>query len=155
MIVAEKQINLFDVTLYGGKKLRGHYKEKVKKEEPENPYAKIARLYGQIANYLPIPIMQTQEQFDYEYITLWYGHYSCEYYDYQGEAFRGEDFKIIEAELKGTERFDINERIYLHEKLINLIRNGIKINEAAAMLQPLIFQIRSSKGITEQDYGET
>lgn len=153
--MVEQQLNLLDVSQYTNRKFRGHYKEKEKKPEKLNPYAQLAQLYSQVANYLPIPIMTSnQEVFDYGLLTLWYSHYTFDKYSYQGEEFNGEDFKVIQAELKGTEDLFINERIFLHKKLLEIIHSGIHINEAAKLLQPLILKFKSGELILEFDYGE-
>lgn len=154
-MVEEKQINLFDLSKYGGKKLRGHYQKQEKKPEKLNPYAELSQLYSRVANYLPIPIMSTggQEVFDYDLLTLWYSHYQAEKYHYQGESYDGEDFKIIQAELKGTEDLYVDEKIFIHKSLLNLIQKGTSINEAAKLLQPLIFKFKSGEIILEFDYG--
>lgn len=153
--LVEEQLNLLDVSLCSNRKLRGHYKEKEKKPEKLNPYAQLAQLYSQVASYLPIPILTTsQEIFDYDLLTLWYCHYSYDKYSYQGEEFYGEDFKVIQAELKGTEDLYINERIFLHKKLLELVHKGKGIYEAAKLLQPLILKFKSGELILEFDYGK-
>ena len=150
-----QQITLFDISQYSSRKVRGHYKKKEPKAEHLNPYAEIAQIYSQIANYLPIPIMTTgQERFDYEYLTLWYSQYNYENYLYQGEEYQGEDFKVIGAELKGTETMFINERLYIHRKLLELIKNGLSIYEAAERIQPLIKKFIDEGIILELDYGK-
>lgn len=151
-----QQISLFDISKYSSRKLRGHYKKKEIKEERLNPYLEISQIYSQIANYLPIPIMTNgQERFNYEHLTLWYSQYNIENYLYQGEEFIGEDFKIIGAELKGTENMFINERLYLHRKLLELIKNGLSVYEAAERIQPLIKKFIDEGIILELDYGES
>ena len=154
--LVEEQLNLLDLSLYSNRKLRGHYKEKEKKPEKLNPYAQLAQLYSEVANDLPIPIMSNDdnEKYDYDLLTLWYSHYTFEQYTYQGEEFYGEDFRVIQAELKGTEDLFINERIFLHKKLLELIKKGTSIYEAAKLLQPLIFKFKSGEIILEFDYGE-
>lgn len=151
-----QQISLFDLSKYSSRKVRGHYKKKEPKAERLNPYAEIAQIYSQIANYLPIPIMTNgQERFDYEYLTLWYCQYNYENYLYQGEEFEGEDFKVIGAELKGTETMFITERLAIHKCLLQLVKQGMNIQEAAAKLQPIIKRIKEENIILEEEDGQS
>lgn len=147
------QQSLFDLSQYiAPKKNRGSYKKKEPKEL--NQYEEMALIYSQISNYLPIPIMMAQEQenFDFEYLTLWYSSYHNQKYEYRGEFYQGEEFKIIGAELKGTENFYIEFRLLLHKKLLELIQKGLNIQEAAKKLQPVIKYLH---GATETDYGQS
>ena len=150
-----QQISLFDLSKYTSRKLRGHYKKKEIKEERLNPYLEIAQIYSQLSNYLPIPIFTNgQEVFEYEYMRLWYSQYNFENYLYQGEEYEGEEFKIIGAELKGTETMYITERLAVHKRLLQLVKSGMNIQEAAKLLQPIIKKITEDNIILEEENGE-
>lgn len=150
-----QQISLFDISKYSSRKLRGHYKKKEIKEERLNPYLEIAQIYSQLANYLPIPIFTNgQEVFNYEYMRLWYSQYNYESYIYQGEKYEGEEFKIIGAELKGTETMFITERLALHKKLLQLVKDGMNIQEAAHRLQPIINKIMTEELMFKGEWDE-
>jgi len=154
------QKNLFNVIEYGGKKTRGHYKKKEKSEKQKddfekikdlNPYAEAAKIYASLANYFPVSIMGAQipaECTEYKFIKLHYLTYEAEPYLYQGEICRGESFKIIEAELKGTERLKIDKRLYIHKKLLEAAKNGINIHEAAEQLQEEIKRLNNGENYT-------
>ncbi len=147
-----QQQSLFDLSQYVKKKKeRGKYKPKEPKQL--NQYEEMALIYNQISNYLPIPIlsMQQQEAFEFGHLRLWYSQYTSGSYDYYNEECQGEDFKIIGAELIGTENFYIEYRLKIHKKLLELIDKGLNIQEAANILQPLINKL---KGVLEADYGK-
>lgn len=146
-MLKEKQVQLFDVVQYGGKKVRGHYKKKEKEVQKLNPYLELAQIRTQLANYLPVPIFcELQDCYNYDYINLWCEVYTNEQYEYQNEMFDGEKFKIIEAELIGTEKLNIDNRLYLHKKLFDLIKTGLTIHEAAEKLQDEIKKLRLGNG---------
>lgn len=142
MVENVKQFSLFNVVEYGGKLPRGKYKEKEKKVEPLNPYVELSQILSQLANYFPIPIMSNATQEDltiaYNLFNFHYNHHSCQEYEYYGDKFIGDDFNIIEAELIGTEDLFIQERLFIHKKLLELIHKGVNIHEAANRLQPFI-----------------
>lgn len=133
----DNQLNLFDVKHYGGKKLRGPYNIKHKVKELSD-YELLSSLLGQIANFLPCPIFQDQEEFNFPYIKLWNSKYTFQPYEYQHQTFDGEDFSIIEAELVGTELFSIQDRINLHQMLLEKVKSGVNIKIVAEQMQPLI-----------------
>lgn len=147
ILLEERQIQLFDVVEYGGKKTRGHYNKKPKEVQKLNPYLELSQVRVRLANYLPVPLMaDIQECTTFGHFNLWYLHYTNEEYQYEGEIYRGEEFKIIEAELIGTERFNIDTRLYLHKKLFELINTGVTIHEAAEKLQEEIKKLRLENG---------
>lgn len=137
----DKQLSLFNAQEYGGKKVRGPYNIKPKTIEL-SPYQKLNNLLSQISNYLPSPIFKEEEEFIFPNIKLWNSKYSIEPYEYNNELFNGDDFNIIEAELIGTELFSVEDRISLHSILLEKLKNGINIAEAAEKLQPLIKYIK-------------
>lgn len=47
-----------------------------------------------------------------------------------------EEFTIIEAEIAGTENYDLDTRIMLHQELIDHLENGDSIDVALTKLQP-------------------
>lgn len=146
-MLKEKQIQLFDVVSYGGKKQRGHYNKQPKKYIKElNPHLKLIRTREEIANFLPIPLMaEVFESKDYGKIRLWCQVYNSDEYEYNGEFFEGENFKIIEAELIGTEKLSVSKSLYWHKKLLNMAKNGWNIQEAAEQLQDEINESYAKK----------
>lgn len=159
-MLAEIQQSLFDVSLYGGKKIRGHYKKRDKNEIKQDavkkiadltPYAEFAEISAALANYLPVSLLNADceaESKDYGLIIRREIHYTNEDYEYYGEIFRGENFKLIEAELKGTEKLKIDKRLYIHKKLLDLIKTGLNIHEAAELLQEEIKRLNNGENYT-------
>lgn len=47
-----------------------------------------------------------------------------------------ENFKVIEAEIAGTEKYDIDTRIELHKELLEYLENGDSIEVALSKLEP-------------------
>ena len=47
-----------------------------------------------------------------------------------------ENFKVIEAEIVGTEKYDIDTRIELHKELLEYLENGDSIEIALTKLEP-------------------
>lgn len=114
---------------------RGCYNTKPKVVE-YNPYTHMQKLYNQLASFLPIPLFLKEEAvFDYNGVKGWYMVYSPEIYEYDNKSYAGEQFNVIEAEITGTENFNITDRIQLHEKLINLLRQDVELNNAIKLVQ--------------------
>ena len=117
---------------------RGPYDIKPKVFEYE-PYAHIRNLHIQLNN-----LIETQnEQIGFtqsiceniEGINCWFTLYSAQQYEYNGHLYQGEEFRYIEAEIAGTECFDIYDRIKLHQGLINLLRAKVPLAEAMQSIQ--------------------
>lgn len=119
-----------------------------------NPYTYITAIYNHLAvNYVQMPLFSKEEAaFYYKGLNVYYSVYQPEdytYYDYptQGqegnnETVSGEDFQIFEAELAETENFNINDRLTLHIRLIDLLEQGVQLEQATSILQPEIERIK-------------
>ena len=152
MVENIEQFSLFDVLQYGGRKKRGKYKKKEKKAIPIDPYLELSQILSQLANYFPIPICNNsaKEIYQYQHIRFWFSKHECEEYEYDKEVFNGESFNIVEAELIGTEDLSIDERLFLHKKLLEFVNKGLNIQVAAEKLQPLIIQFKNGTLILEK-----
>lgn len=149
-MVKEKIVNLFSdvegfeeanvlVQKLNARK-RGCYNTKPKVLE-YNPYKHIQQLYSQLANFLPRPLFTNQEAvFDYDGIKAWYMIYVPE--QNSDTSYNGEQFTVTEAEIVGTENFTVNDRIKLHEKLINLLKERVELNNAIKLIQPDIKELQ-------------
>jgi hypothetical protein len=119
-----------------------------------NPYSYISTIYNHIANtYLTMPLLSNDEAaFYYQGLNVWYSVYepvTYTYYDYPTQGFEGkgdicpgEDFKIFEAELIGTENFSVTDRIDLHIRLLDLLEQGVQLKQAVELMQPEIERIK-------------
>lgn len=147
----DNQLNLFNVQQYGGKKVRGPYNIKPKEIEL-SPYQILNNLLQQLANYLPSPIFKREEEFLFPYLKLWNSKYTIEPYEYEAHIYNGDDFSIISAELTGTELLSVNDRIHLHQILLDKIKQGLDICEAAEKLQPVIKYIQDRDKPKQGDF---
>lgn len=114
---------------------RGSYNTKPKLIE-YNPYTHIKNLYSELANFLPRPLFTNEEAvFEYEGVKAWYMIYTPEHYGYSDKTYVGEQFNITEAEISGTENFTVEDRIKLHQKLIDLLKERVELNNAIKLIQ--------------------
>ena len=119
-----------------------------------NPYSYINAIYNYIAHqFLTMPLLSQEETaYSFEGLNVYYSVYTSDtytYYDYPTEGLEGidsictgEDFTIFEAELTGTENFDVKDRIDLHIELIELLEQGVQLKQATSQLQPEIERIK-------------
>ena len=136
------------------KKERGQYDKTPKKKILTN-WEKMQDLYTQLANYCPLPLFgEAKEITDFYGLRLWCESYTAERYEYQNdlnitEICKGEDFKVIEAEITGTENWYLEDRVFIHEKLLNEIRSGLDIKSAMEKIKPDFERIKNKYKTTE------
>lgn len=131
---------------------RGSYDIKPKVFE-YNPYAHIRQLHIQLNNL----ISTKTEQFGFtqsiceniEGINCWFNLYKAETYEYDGRLYQGEEFRYIEAEISGTESFDIYDRIKLHQELINLLRTKVPLVDAMIIIQQQVKEVQKDYAVKE------
>lgn len=143
---------------------RGKYNKKVETDNQYqfllilshliNPYSFISEIYAYIAmKYVAMPLLSKEEAvFCFQGLKVYYSTYEPDtytYYDYPTQGIEGidcicngEDFQIFEAELIGTESFDVNDRIYIHTRLLDLLEQGVQLEQATKQLQPEIERIK-------------
>lgn len=119
-----------------------------------NPYTYISEIYNYLAiKYVPLPLLsKTETAFNFNGLKVTYSVYEPDaytYYDYPTQGFEGideicsgEDFQIFEAELIGTEYFNVTDRIDLHIRLLDLLEQGVQLNQATSQLLPEIERIK-------------
>lgn len=121
---------------------RGFYNTKPKSVN-YNPYTHIKNLYSELANFLPRPLFMSEEAvFEYNGIRAWYTVYASEHYLYNDKTYIGESFNITEAEISGTENFTVEDRIKLHQKLIDLLKERVELNNAIKLIQQDIKELQ-------------
>lgn len=125
---------------------RGHYKTK----EPiihivNDPYTEMKNLYEKLSNFVPDKDVFSKENIikDWAGVRFWYNVYNEDKYSYQGNEYEGEKFKVMEAEIIGTEDLYIDDRINLHKELISLLTKNVQIENALDIIRP---KIRKLKG---------
>lgn len=128
---------------------RGPYKTHHKTQE-YTPYRYIQQLYTQLASFFPAPLFQTEENiFDYKGVIVWYSPYSPNDYEYNDKMYEGEQFQVIQAEITGTENFNINDRIALHKKLIELLEKRIELENAIKLIQQDVKEYQKKYELSE------
>ncbi len=123
-------------------KKRGRY-HKHAKAYAYDPYQHISELYSNIANYLPVPF-----GVDEDIITEQDGLRSWYTVDFD-ETYKEAPLRLFQAEIIGSESFNVYERIKLHEKLLNLLRTHIGIKDARLRVEDDLQQIKENYKISE------
>lgn len=130
-------------------KKRGNYNVHTKPPQ-YSPYKHIQALYTQLAGYISIcPFLMEDAVFRYNEIKIWVSYYKAGKYIYNGKIYEGQNFHIIQAEIRGTENFNVKHRIYLHQKLINFLRNGMDLKDALILIKKDVKKIRRNYKLTE------
>lgn len=148
----------------GIKKKRVHYKNTtytkfykndviqgndIKVKNDNATWGKMNQLYQILANYFPYPLFQGNKQYsdtnfiDNGIIRTYKTQYKKENYLYRGDdgitrLYKGQDFEVREAEIIGTEDLGINERLFLHETLIEYLDMGYKIEQLSMWIEEMI-----------------
>ena len=139
---------------------RGKYNKKIKTDNQYqfllilstliNPFTYLSEIYTFIAHqFLTMPLLSKEDAaYSFNGLKVYYSVYTPEtytYYDYIDNVdciCTGEDFQIFQAELAGTENFDVNDRINLHLQLLELLEHGVQLEQATSQLQPEIERIK-------------
>lgn len=117
-------------------------------------YERLTACYQQLANLYPV-FAQTSlfagnnqgvlfyedvnvVAYDYGLIRTWLNKYYKEYYWYQGKRYLGQEFEARTAEIIGSEDLNIQERIYLHETLLELLEEGYRIEQLNWYIESLV-----------------
>ncbi|MCM1340008.1 MAG: hypothetical protein NC191_10090 [Muribaculaceae bacterium] len=139
-----KQQSLFDLSEYipvvnDGKTgiKRGSYNKR--KITDLNPWEIMARCYRELSNYCPLPIFNNETTtIENDGLRLWHTVYNNGSYVYYNEICQGEDFKIVEAEIIGTELMPIEWRLFLHLSLLDFLKEGFKLNDTMPYIHSLM-----------------
>lgn len=134
------------------KNKRGHYNKVPKPEHTENNYEYLRRLQTQLANFLDVPYFFNRDEvflFADGRIKAECLVYTDEPYEYYGEQYEGEVFKIREAEIVGTENYSIETRLELHQTLINNLEDGITLDKAVDNIQGRLDKLKEQHKIGE------
>jgi len=115
---------------------RGPYnKNKIKVADP---WEVMSQCYRELGNYCPVPLFNIESSaLESNGLKLWCEVYSSEPYSYFGEKCQGEYFKILEAEIIGTELMPIEWRLFLHLTLLDFLKDGFALND----IMPYIYEL--------------
>ena len=86
----------------------------------------------------PSIIDEEHKAYDFGVVRVWDNVYLAETYTYQGVVYKGQDFRFIEAEIIGSEDLNIQERLYLHETLLELLEEGYRIEQLNWYIESLV-----------------
>ena len=127
-----------------------YYKEDVIDGKIQNnqtfQQGRMRQLYTRLANFFPIFFSGVQPSFieedykayDFGIVRVWDNVYLPETYTHQGAIYKGQEFRVIEAEIIGSEDLNIQERLYLHETLLELLEEGYRIEQLNWYIESLV-----------------
>ena len=109
-------------------------------------WGRMKELHTRLSNFFPIffngakPIEETDDYkvFDFGMVRVWENIYRAEMYTYRGDIYKGQDFKVLEAEIIGTEDLNIQERLYIHETVLEMLEDGYNINQLNWYIESLV-----------------
>lgn len=119
-----------------GKKRGPYNKNKIKNL---NSWVEMEKYYGELASYCPYPLFNQEDlTIENNGLRLWYRVYKNETYPYFNEICTGEEFKIIEAEIIGTELMPIEWRLFLHLSLLDFLKDDFSLNDTMPYIHELM-----------------
>lgn len=109
-------------------------------------WGRMRDLHSRLTNFFPIffnGVEPTEVGEDYKYydfgvVRVWDNSYLPESYTHQGAIYKGQEFRVLEAEIIGSEDLNIQERLYLHETLLELLECGYRIEQLNWYLESLV-----------------
>lgn len=97
----------------------------------DNIWGEMQTVYKQIANYCPIPLFKNNVEYeDFDGVRVWYDTYTTDTYIHNATIYKGQEFSHTHAEIIGTERLPIEQRLKVHTLLLEQLRQGKTITEA-------------------------
>jgi hypothetical protein len=76
---------------------------------------------------------EQKESYDFEGVRIWTDVYTRGRYNYYGQVFKGQEFSERFAEIIGSERLGVEERLKVHTALLAFLRKGMKMREAVTL----------------------
>ena len=109
-------------------------------------WGRMRELHKRLANFFPIffsniePSITSEDYkaYDFGIVRVWDNVYLPETYTHKGAIYKGQEFRVIEAEITGSEDLNIQERIYLHETLLELLEEGYRIEQLNWYIESLV-----------------
>lgn len=109
-------------------------------------WGRMKELNTRLSNFFPIffngavPIDETEDYkfFDFGMVRVWENIYRAEMYTYRGAIYKGQEFKTLEAEIIGTEDLNIQERLYVHETVLELLEEGYNVEQLNWYIESLV-----------------
>ena len=142
-MVANNQLSLqFDIIVPLGKGKRLHYKVPTYTKSYSNDvhqdgtikddsvWTQMHQTYKSLSNWIPVQFGGEPEEFVISGIRIWNDNYKAERYEYYNQYFQGQEFTTRFAEIIGTERLEVKDRLRVHEELLTYLRNGMELKES-------------------------
>ena len=117
-------------------------------------WGKMEAVYKRLANFFPIflpnsllshlctgeLVENTEECLAYNFgmVRSWKNNYYEENYTYRGETFKGQEFEDVGAEVKGTGDLNVEERLFVHEELLEALEEGYEIDQLNWWLEEMV-----------------
>lgn len=109
-------------------------------------WGKMTELYSRLANFFPVfftnvepsEIGEDYKAYDFGIVRVWDYNYTSEAYTHRGTIYKGQDFKVLEAEVIGSEDLGIQERLFVHESLLEYLEEGYRIEQLNWWLEELV-----------------
>ena len=109
-------------------------------------WGRMRELNKRLSNFFPIffngvsPCVEGEDYkvFDFGMVRVWENIYRAEMYTYRGAIYKGQEFKTLEAEIIGTEDLNIQERLYIHETVLELLEEGYNIDQLNWYIESLV-----------------
>lgn len=117
-----------------------------------NTWGKLKDIYSNLTNFIGFNPFDNSEIQEIHGCRVWNATYTSENYIHRGQVFKGQNFKIVETEIIGTEDFHISERLYLHENLLNALKEGLPLAEAMVDIRFLINLLKKGYTLDQSKY---
>lgn len=109
-------------------------------------WGRMKELYARLANFFPVffsgvyPVEEAEDYklYDFGMVRVWDCNYTSEAYIYRGDIYKGQDFKVLEAEIIGTEDLGIQERLFIHESVLEALEEGYQIEQLNWWIEELV-----------------
>lgn len=141
----------YDIPTY-----RKSYKNDVKDDgtivDDVSTWGKMKEVYFTLTNFVGYNPFSTEEVQEIEGLRVWNIHYVPETYFYKTQLYKGQDFRVIETEIIGSEDLHITERLYLHESLLNALRSGVELSEAMTDIKLVLNLLKKGYTLDESKY---
>jgi hypothetical protein len=91
--------------------------------------------YLKLANFFPLPFGSTEQVFNFGSIRVWKQEYTNQYYYYNSVRYKEIPDFFLEAEIIGTEKWSVEDRLNIHKELLENLRNGMNQEDIELWLQ--------------------
>lgn len=109
-------------------------------------WGRMREVHERLSNFFPVffngiqPVEEGEDYkiYDFGMVRVWDNTYTSEYYTYKRERFKGQDFKVLEVEVIGTEDLNVTERLFIHTSLLEALEDGYRIEQLNWWLEELV-----------------